>query len=275
MSSKKITVSLIHNNDEKRLSLIRPSIENFVKKTTQNNFLIEYFESFYQPENKKYNFWGGVKRDIMYWVLIRRWSKYRDKKPRFLVFDIFILAYRLFFKYLVRKERREKWLSSCFVEIFLANKHIESIFKAFKNNSDYLIVFEDDAVFRDNSIANILNFINNDKINEPIYLDLAGGCSLDELDIDNLELYRDDCFRYFKKPITNTTCSYLINKNQIKIFIDIIIKFPEVRKFSPDWMFNKIFILQDKYNIKSVCLHSDPPFLNHGSVTGEFNSLIR
>ena len=175
----------------------------------------------------------------------------------------------------MNKAVKENYLKICSREIFLTNKHIDCIFNAFCKDSDFLLVFEDDAVFLNDSIDKIVNFINSANFDYPAYIDLAGGVSEVNLMVDKLITNTDSLFKYFSKPVTNTLCCYLMNKEQIKVFCDFLIKFPNLRYFNADWMFNKIFILQDKYNIKSVCLHSDPPFLNHGSVTGEFNSLIR
>jgi len=154
----------------------------------------------------------------------------------------------------------------------VSNKHINSFFYALENKADYLLVFEDDAIFKNNSTEKIFNLISNFDNNDidPIYIDLAGGCNIDQLKISKLNYKKDSDFRYYRKPVTNTACCYLINQAQLKLFGYYITINPMSRYLGIDWMMNKLFVYQYKDCIMAKCLHSDPTFVEHGSATGEY-----
>lgn len=276
MKKINISICLIHNKDEHRLSLIRPELKKLVLFLERNNN-VNYFESSYQPKITPSSFRVGVLKDFLYWKINREWNRYKKNNSRFLFYDILIFLYKSFYKYVFNFRSGRRWLRSCSIEIFLTHKHITSFFKSLYSKSDFLLVFEDDAIFKGDSIVNISSLIDSLKNNnyDFMFVDLAGGCSLENLGYDNLFIRKDDSFVYFSKPVTNTTCCYLINRGTIKFFCNSIIENPILRYIGADWMLNKIFMIKFKKEHRSLCMHSNPPFLNHGSVTGEFKSLIR
>lgn len=276
MKKNKILISLIHNNDTIRLACIRPNIDNLIKKI-EEIATIESYEISYQPEIKPVNFWIGILRDLMYFRLNREWINYRENKNKFLPYAFLIFIIKEFKKYFIYKKDGKKWLRSCSIEMTVSNKHINAYSYALQTKTDYLIILEDDAVFKNNSIEKIFNLINNlsDKNTYPVYIDLAGGCDIADLKISKLEYKKDSSFRYYKKPVTNTACCYLINREQLRLFDYYLIKNPISRYLGIDWMMNKLFIDQSKDGILAKCLHTDPTFLKHGSVTGEYKPWVR
>lgn len=276
MKKNKIGISLIHNNNPKRLSAIRPNIDKLIFELSKNN-VVNFFEINWQPELKPVNFKIGVFRDFLYWKLNRVWDKYKKINSKFFILDIFVLIFRLLEKYIFNPKLGEKWLLSCSIEMFVTDKHVRAIFKALDDDCDYLLVFEDDSVFKYNSIKNLISLLDifKDVKDVPLYVDLAGGCSQDVLEYNNILLKKDDVFKYFSRPVTNTACCYLLNKNQLKIFGDFLTHYPKLRYIGIDWLFNKMFIMQLINNKNSICAHSDPTFFKHGSVSGDFKAWIR
>lgn len=263
---KKIVISLIHNNNEDRLAYIRPKIKSLMFEL-QNIVDVEYYEFFGDKYIGDINFISSIKRDWFYLKLNRDWNDYKKSKNRLLVFDFFIFIFKTFLRYFV-KNKREKYLKFFKVECYITKNHILSLLNAQGQSADYLLVFEDDAIFKPDSINKLVDLINNNKRNNdniPLYVDLAGGNNLDEIKVKRLEYKRDSFFRYYKKPITDTVCCYLINKKQIDIFCRFLDKFPKLSYIGIDWMFNKIFIMEERDNIKTLCFHSDPSFFEHGS----------
>lgn len=207
---KKILISLVHNNKKERLDIVKPNVNKLLLELENNNN-VDYFESNYQPVVKPVNVRVGFLRDLMYLKLERQWNKYKEIKNNFFPFVFFIFILKTIYKYILNRDLKNRWLKSCSIEIFVTNKHIESIFNAFRNDVDFLLVFEDDAIFKDDSIKNVLDLLNNLIINDnPLYIDLAGGCELSKLKISKLQFKKDDYFRYYTKPVTNTACCYLI-----------------------------------------------------------------
>jgi len=272
----KILVSLIHNNNQDRLLIIKPNIDKLIFELRKNNN-VEFSEISWQPNLEPVSHKLGFFRDLMYWKLNREWTKYRENKNLFLIFDFFLFILRMIKKYIFNSNITRNWLQSCAIELFVSSKHINAYKIALENKADYLLVFEDDAIFKEESLNKLVGLSNNLEINDksPIYIDLGGGCNFNELKIDNLELRRDKNFRYYKKPVTNTACCYLVNQEQLKLFNNYLVKNPILRYIGIDWLLNKMFIMQSKAGVVSTCFHADPHFFNHGSVTGQFKPWVR
>lgn len=79
-------------------------------------------------------------------------------------------------------------------------------------------------------------------------------------------------FAITKKPVTNTTCAYLISRELITKFNAILTTKPWLRLIAIDWMINSLFISMGKDVSRVVCMHADPTVVNHGSKTGEYSS---
>ncbi len=276
MIKDKIAIALIHNNNIERLSEIKPNIQSFILELAKNNN-VNFFEINWQPELSPASLSVGISRDWTYWRLNRKWNKYKNVKPRNLILDFSWLIFKLTTKYIFNVSQRGRWLKSCSIEMFVTQKHVEAIFRALNEQCDYLLVFEDDAVFEKESIEKLcflFDFIENKK-NLPVYVDIAGGCPFDVLRYEKIVTKKDDLFRYFNKPGTNTACCYLMNNNQLKLFGNFLIKNPKLIYIGIDWLFNKMFIMQEHVTPKSFCVHAAPPFLRHGSVVGDFKAWQR
>ncbi len=160
--------------------------------------------------------------------------------------------------------------------MIVSDKHIHGIQEALEKRVDYMLVFEDDAIFKNNSIDKFIKFINNLSINDTgLYVDLAGGCTKNDLKVDKLQFKQDQDFIYYLKPITNTACSYFVNKKQLQYFQYYLIRNPGLRNIGIDWMFNQIFIFQEKDKIPTKCAHAYPHIYDHGSTTGKYNPWLR
>ena len=107
------------------------------------------------------------------------------------------------------------------------------------------------------------------------YVDLAGGCRLNELKIQNLETSYYDSFRFFRKPVTNTACVYLMSRPLAAHFHAILARRPWLRLIGADWLMNSLFIRLADDGIECVCMHADPTVFEHGTATGEYVSTIR
>lgn len=268
--SGKICLALIHNQNPERVNYIRPKIKE-IKKRFSSQVDIEIFEVFYQPKKIESKAFLTLFIKILYWHINREVSKYKENKRRNLLVDISILFIGLLniFTDLHKQIRRFA------IEAIIADKHIRAWSSFLEKNADLLICFEDDVVFRDNSLSQlkkILKHIKTIKTKKPLYIDLAGGNNREVTKTQELIKKHDNLGDYYKKPITNTACCYLINKQTGQIFIDQVTKMPWLRLICADWVMNKIFVTTEKIN-KYYCLHSNPTVFKHGSLTGEYRSM--
>ena len=145
------------------------------------------------------------------------------------------------------------------------------------SGADFIICFEDDVVFKDDSVERIwdlLGLLAKKNLDARIYVDLAGGCKLDELRIDNLESSQDASFKFYRKPVTNTACAYLMSRQLAVAFHSILTRRPWLRLLGADWMMNSLFIAMENNGMESVCMHAAPTIFKHGSATGEYVSMF-
>jgi GR25 family glycosyltransferase involved in LPS biosynthesis len=167
------------------------------------------------------------------------------------------------------------WKRNSFIETVVTDKHIRAWSAFLESDADFMICFEDDAVFKDDSTQRLNELLDDLARRLPdilIYVDLAGGCERDMLKIDTLETGRDASFRFYRKPVTNTACSYLMSRPLVTIFIEMIVRRPWLRLIGIDWMMNKLFILAANDGIECSCMHASPTIFKHGSFTGEYKT---
>lgn len=269
-ASLKLCIALIHNNDKQRYEYIRPWLDQ-LKRQLSSNFNVEIFEISKQLEIVPNKISLTFLRKFLLWKLNREWRKYILLKPKNIIFDTMILIRQVLLVYINRK--RENWRSV--IDTVVTDKHIRAWSQFLEKEGDFLICFEDDAVFKTTSISNLkksLLEINKYK-NKPLYLNFAGGCSPEELNFTNLELKNDKTRMYYRKPVTNTGCCTLITRLTAELLFQNLLKRPWLRLIPFDWLLNKIFILTaSKYDY--FCYHAYPHIVSHGSVTGKYASWL-
>lgn len=267
---KKILISLIHNNDKERITYIKPQIQNLFLEL-QKKYTVEFEEFSYQPELAPVSLKIALLKDFMYWKIERNWNTYKKTKNVPIFKDLISFLKRIILKYLFDVNLLKKWKLRCAIEMYLTNKHIQSFKKVLEKKIDYLICFEDDTIFNSDSTEKILGTLDTLKKDSEdlVYIDLAGGCNIDTLGYETLKIKMDNKFIYYSKPVTNTTCGYLINKNQIIDLNYTLTRSPLLQYLNIDWFFNCLFTKTYTKNKKYDCRHSHPSFFKHGSAIGE------
>jgi hypothetical protein len=175
-----VCLALIHNNNITRNAYIRPQIEKLLKGL-ESHISGNKIEVSFQPEIVLHSVPMAFMRDIIYRKLGCEWHRYRQLKPRRLR-DIIGFLKSSYFKYIVgRNEICKQLRKSSAIEMMLTDKHI-SAWRAFLDtDADFLICFEDDAIFKDDSVHKInglLNTLAEDYPEMPCYIDLGGALNL-------------------------------------------------------------------------------------------------
>ncbi len=269
-----VCIALIHNNNQLRNDYIRPHIETLLS-AMEPHILVQTIEISYQPEIKPHSFLMAFLRDIIYENLGCRWRKYRLLKTnKFLNTCSFIK--KSLVKYILNPSgAASRWKKSSAIEVMVTDKHIRAWMQFLDTGADYLIVFEDDVIFTDNCVARLMSLLDTLAIkftHKESYVDLGGGCMLGDLMIGHLETSQDASYRYYKKPVTNTACAYLMSHELVTTFSAHLLKKPWLRLTGIDWMMNSLFILMDNQMKECVCMHSDPTIFKHGTTTGAYVS---
>lgn len=127
-----------------------------------------------------------------------------------------------------RYSERGDWRRSSAIETVVTDKHIRAWAAFLETGADFLICFEDDAVFRSDSTQRLTDPLNilHPKYQKAIYVDLVGGCTNDALQTDMLQTSHDAAFRHYRKPVKNTACVYLISRPLVATFYDTPIRRP-------------------------------------------------
>lgn len=270
-----VCIALIHNNNVQRNTYIRPQLEKMSGGLAMH-IASEKIEVSFQSEIKPHGTAMAFMRDVMYRKLDREWHRYRLLKPLNLVRDVVGFLKCSFIKYAAkRNEMGAQWKRNSAIEVTVAEKHVRAWGKFLDTDADFLICFEDDAVFKDDSVQKIndlLDTLSRKNCDTPIYVDLAGGCELDKLKIDNLETGQDASFRFYSKPVTNTACAYLMSRSLVSTFHATLTRRPWLRLIGIDWMMNSLFIRLANDGLECICMHADPTAFKHGTTTGEYVS---
>lgn len=270
-----VCLALIHNNNGLRNAYIRPQLEGLIR-SVETHILAEKIEVSFQSEIIPHSMTMAFIRDVIYWRLGRKWQRYRLSKARSLLRDGAGFLKRTYMKYIVNNDDiGKRWQKNSAIEVMVTEKHVRAWGKFLDSGADFLICFEDDAVFKDDSIQKIsklLNTLSQAYSNSACYVDLSGGCHLSDLGIENLEENQDELYRYYSKPVTNTACAYLMSRQLVARFHAILAKRPWLRLIGIDWMMNSLFIRMENDGAKCICMHADPTIVKHGTTTGEYIS---
>ena len=270
-------IALIHNHIESRNTYIRPNLNKLLEECPR--IFTSKIEVSFQPEIKPHGTFMVFLRNVMYTKLALEWHKYRLLSPTLLPFYVLGFCKNFVIKYLInRNGAGTKSKKSSATEVTVTDKHIRAWSFFLETDGEFLICFEDDAIFKEDSVQRIINLIDmlsSKYKNKPIYIDLAGGCTLDELKIDKLEVNQDNNFRYYIKPVTNTACVYLMNRSLVIHFYDILTRKPWLRLIGVDWMINKLVMIMTGMGLECICMHASPSIFKHGSTTGEYAPWIR
>jgi hypothetical protein len=266
----KIFVGLVHNNSA-HVEEVKSKIEILKKELLDDGDDVVVAYSGYQPIVSKHNIFRLLKRRFEYFKLCVKWNSYREDKNRF----IFSIASLL---NIIKIKNIRKLARNSLIETYVTDKHLRLWFSAIED-SDYIVVFEDDVVFKEESVKNLKKIISFSKSNRNkiYYFDLAGGLPLSTLGIDKLKGLNSDNDQLFgigavqyEKIVTNTACGYMISRELLEFFLLVLIRNPHYRDTSIDWLINRLAMQAKNEGIKSM--HFNPPIFNHGSFTGEYQS---
>ena len=267
----KLLIVLIHNNENENPS--REVAENLMHGINGTD-LVEVSE---QADFSQKIFLSQLFRHLLMQVRIEDlWRTYRGKQSVISRLKAGInFFYRILLLLVRPKIRRREWRIRE-IEIILSLKHLTSwqIFQ--QSDASQLLVLENDAAWIEDESKEIPQLLELLTGTSPTYLNLAGGLNLKELGIELLIETLDESPRKnsltFSKPITNTSCAYAVNRPLVNSFLSHIENFPEQKSLGVDWLINGVFLKMTDNSIDVTCVHSWPPILHHGSMTGISNS---
>jgi len=269
-----VCFALIHNNNQQRNSYLLPHLENLIGVTSLK-FDVKRVYISAQPKIVAHRAWMTVFRCFLYEKLSHNWGYYRKIKLRALLGVGGVFLKNNIKRYCSKRALREAASRNSFIETILTDKHIRAWNAFTETDCEYLVCFEDDAVFQDNSaerLSALFDMLTKRGGSQFTYVDLAGGCDIKDLQISQLETIKEGGFTHYSKPVTNTTCVYVLSRLLVSEFLDQLIRSPWLRLIAIDWMINKLFIDIEKNNPEILCMHSEPPIFHHGSTIGAYKA---
>lgn len=172
-----VYVALVHNNNQVRNDYARTKIDQMFTNM-KPNYQVKKIEVSYQSEILPHGYGMAIMRDFMYEYFGCKWRKYRLLKVKKLK-DVLSLLRNLFVKYIFNRNGVANiWKRNSAIEMMVTDKHIRAWSQFLDSDADYLIVFEDDVVFKEDSnlrINKLLDNLTQNHFNSPCYVDLGGG----------------------------------------------------------------------------------------------------
>lgn len=277
MSRSKIALALIHNNDVARNACARPQLEA-LREALARSSDVSLTEVAFQPQQvEPISTSMSMYREISNAYNDISWQRYRESRVTY-VKTIFRLLRRLARLYIFRGDAFHRRLRASAIEVILTDKHIRAWGQMLDGDADVLIVSEDDAIFHKESIDLVCDAVVRAVEGDPsaaLYVDLAGGISLTRLGVGRLISSVQGRIVVFERPVTNTTCAYLVNRAAVSVFHGYLINKPNYRLISVDWLLNRLFMDMRADKRRCACFHFDPPALVHGSISAGLGSSIR
>jgi hypothetical protein len=258
---KKITLSLIHNFDQRRLGYVRRRLD-MISTILKDLVFTSKFEVAYQGNSLAFSSEQFCERELIIEKIIRQWDAYLERSSE---------------SQFVHREPTEFNLLKAGIEAALTDKHIRSWDIALEGNSDYLMSFEDDVIISNDAARDCYQLVGDivKKLGNQIYIDLAGGFPLTRLNVQAIIAENSDRVVLFRKPVTNTTCSYLCDRELLVLAKNYIFQNPACRLLPIDWLLNNIFVSLYGMGERVTCMHFDPPIFIHGSMNGNYATMVQ
>ena len=198
-----------------------------------------------------------------------RWADYRERPTNKLTASLGRALFDIKMDLSVTA-RRDAWHVRQ-VEQAVTAKHIVA-WRRFQGSGDEeLLVLESDAGIT-NRTRPTVDHLLDDPAEEPRYVNLAGGLHTDAIGITHLQdptKSPDGQLRRYRKPVTNTSCAYLVNRPFVDAALKHLEKEPEDAHLGIDWLFNAIFLDYTQTTGAVIeCWHAEPPAIVHGSLEG-------
>ena len=269
----KTSAFIIHNNSNDR-KVFREEIKNLLESLEINlNYISDqkiYTQEYQNIISIKFqNLNTYLNRELF--NLIHKRSLLQINFTLFFKHSIFPFFIQLFKIIFGSREENINLVHHNLIEKIVRNKHIKAWERFLKSDDKYLLIFEDDAICKLNSrnmLKNILKILYKEKPNN-LYLDLGGGYKLNNILPLKNNIKNKYFDLYFDRLYTNTACSYLLTRDTVNEFINILYKDNYSKNFPIDHLLNYLGFKSKK---KIYSGHFFNPIFTHGSFNDNIES---
>ena len=277
----KITLALIHNNDEFRNSRMGDVLKSLSSEGIDGGELGVIFQG-WQPDRLQILLSHRIQHLMANAWFEARWKWYTRhggisgaivSTGRSTIAFSMSLAKSIFV-----------WnagTSSAAKTIQLTRKHNAAWSQFLESESDFLLVLEDDALLLDGwkvKWAQIQKLLFSAKSPGKLFISLGRGFSFDQLGTLHLSRSIDggEVFIEMSKPFANTTCAYLINRELAEALVTYSSSWPNRMLLNADFFLNDLMIRLASSSEKNdvTCLHATSPVFDNASLAGEYPSSL-
>lgn len=277
-SMKSILITLVHYNNVERTKTARKVIRDLAD-LIGDQFNVAISEVSYQPASSPVSIAVARQKALLFRKVVRQWDTYMgNDQPLWWAEMYYFLAHmvrhHVFAPYMTKNRRLQ-----IAQELSITNKHLMAWNCFLESGKDLLLVFEDDVILDPDQLPEIKHFFSQlNKLqmdqSEPLYIDVAGGMSQDQLHAYHLKVSSENGMDAYSKPITNTVCGYMMNARLAGIFLGILIRNPDLRLLNADWLVNRLFIMMERMGVSCTCIHANPSIFIHGSISNVYRSWL-
>ena len=201
-------------------------------------------------------------------LLEQQWRDYLDTANTLRDFAANINRHLCSIRLRLDRDFRESQWRARQIEEFVTAKHIQAWRHFIDSSCSVLVVIESDATLTPDSVRGVADAVAEASVVGPSYVNLAGGLNRQGISIEHMTASQVNGMTEFTRPVTNTSCAYAVNRAVVLELLAFLATDPEAGTLGIDWLFNAFFIDQTDKGKELRCLHSQPPALQHGSLTG-------
>lgn len=147
-----------------------------------------------------------------------------------------------------------------------------------RKKADYLLIIEDDLVFI-SGVTSVAEFLSEkmSRLHVPSYLDLGGGLPMSSLGYENLLISAGPVEDVYKRPVTNTTCAYMVNDRLVSMLLSELNRNPLGWMLPIGWVINYLLArLNEQGQLSEAkATHAKHIGLKHGSMSIYQSSIQR
>lgn len=171
--------------------------------------------------------------------------------------------------------------SSAAKTVQLTRKHNAAWSQFLESDSDFLLVLEDDALLLDGWKARWVQaqkLLFSFKSPGKLFISLGRGFGFDQLGTLHLSRSIEGVggFVEMSKPFANTACAYLINRELAEALVTYSSSWPNRMLLNADFLLNDLMSRQTSSSEQSklTCLHATNPVFDNASLAGEYSSSL-
>lgn len=179
---------------------------------------------------------------------------------------------------LITPEARLSAYRACLVEGILVQKHMAAWQCGLRDDCEWLLVFEDDALIQAETKSRLQLLFETELRHwnsaQWIYCDLAGGYDPNQaLPVKSCwdPLLERWCLSHIR---TNTICSYLVSRQVLTGLLSVVERYPWLRQLPADHLINFASLIAVDAHTLPRCFHWREPFFRHGSFHAALASTV-